>query len=516
MPESKNKGSNPTERARYQILIADDSEINRALLSAILEDEYDITEVENGAQAVALLRDHAQEFALVLLDVVMPEMDGFEVLMYMNKYHWIDDLPVIMISSETAPQFIRRAYEFHASDYINRPFDAAIVRRRVENTLMLYAKQRRLVGMVADQMYEKEKASSIMVSILSHIVEFRNGESGLHVLHISTITELLLRGLQLRTDQYPLSTEEISLISTASALHDIGKISIPSEVLNKPGRLTEEEFALIKTHSAVGADMIAQLPMYQDEPLIQYAYQIARWHHERYDGRGYPDGLVGEEIPISAQIVALADVYDALTSERCYKKAFSHEKAIEMIIGGECGSFNPLMLELLRDMSEEIRESVSHASVSAPARAQVSKVTEQLLKQESVTGPERLANQLALERAKYQFLCTAVDGIVFLYTRQPPILTLNPQGAARLGMKETIIDPIATLQLKQVANNSAFSRLTREARAAAPASPETELECDIMLDGKPTRCRCRLGTLWTEEDSPDFLGVIGVINEMKP
>lgn len=516
MSAGKSMNAAPAEHVRYKILIADDSEMNRDLLSAMLEEEYEITEVENGAQAVAVLQEHAQEFSLVLLDVVMPEMDGFEVLMYMNKYHWIDDLPVIMISSETAPQFIRRAYEFHASDYISRPFDAAVVRRRVENTLMLYAKQRRLVGMVADQIYEKEKNSGMMVSILSHIVEFRNGESGLHVLHISTITELLLHRLQIKTDRYPLTPEEINLITTASALHDIGKISLPSEVLNKPGRLTQEEFEQIKTHSAIGSEMLKQLTMYQDEPLIRYAREITRWHHERYDGRGYPDGLVGEQIPISAQIVAIADVYDALTSERCYKKAYSHEKAIEMITGGECGCFNPLMLELLHDISEDLREAVACASLSTPVQAQVSKVTEQLLKQESVTGPERLSRQLAMERTKYQFLCSAMDGIVFMYTRQPPVLSLNRQGAERLGLKESIIDPVNALHLDPLNGESAFSHLLRAARAATPEAPSAELECRLPLAGEAIRCRCRLNTLWADGDSSEPMGIMGVINEIKP
>lgn len=207
----------------------------------------------------------------------------------------------------------RRLYTF----YIIR----GIVRRRVINTIMLYSKQKRLVSMVADQMYESEKGNTLMVSILSHIVEFRNGESGLHVLHIGTMTELLLKRLREKTNAYNLDSAKISMISKAAAFHDIGKISISEEILNKPGRLTKEEFEVIKTHSAVGADMLANLPLHKEEPLVKIAYEICRWHHERYDGSGYPDGLEGEELPISAQVVSLADAYDALISERVYKKA---------------------------------------------------------------------------------------------------------------------------------------------------------------------------------------------------
>ena len=340
------------------ILIVDDSALNRMVLIEILgKENYTFLEAENGQQAVELLDCHP-EVDLLLLDITMPEIDGFGVLEIMNQYHWIEETPVIMISAEDAYSFIERAYDLGASDYITRPFDARVVCRRVSNTLMLYAKQKRLVQMVAEQVYEKEKVSNTMISILSHIVEFRNNESGLHVVHIRTITELLLRRLRKKTDRYPLTEADISLISTASALHDIGKINIPEQILNKPGRLTKEEFDIIKTHSAVGEHMLRQIPFSQNEPLVKVAREICRWHHERWDGRGYPDGLKGDEIPISAQVVSLADVYDALTSERCYKAAFDHDTALNMIVNGECGAFNPLLLECLMDGADQIKQAM--------------------------------------------------------------------------------------------------------------------------------------------------------------
>lgn len=340
------------------ILIVDDSALNRMVLIEILgKENYTFLEAENGQQAVELLDCHP-EVDLLLLDITMPEIDGFGVLETMNQYHWIEETPVIMISAEDADSFIERAYDLGASDYITRPFDARVVCRRVSNTLMLYAKQKRLVQMVAEQVYEKEKVSNTMISILSHIVEFRNNESGLHVVHIRTITELLLRRLRKKTDRYPLTEADISLISTASALHDIGKINIPEQILNKPGRLTKEEFDIIKTHSAVGEHMLRQIPFNQNEPLVKVAREICRWHHERWDGRGYPDGLKGDEIPISAQVVSLADVYDALTSERCYKAAFDHDTALNMIVNGECGAFNPLLLDCLMDGADQIKQAM--------------------------------------------------------------------------------------------------------------------------------------------------------------
>ena len=352
------EGENECMEYQETILIVDDSALNRMVLIEILgKENYTFLETENGQQAVELLDCHP-EVDLLLLDITMPEIDGFGVLEIMNQYHWIEETPVIMISAEDAYSFIERAYDLGASDYITRPFDARVVCRRVSNTLMLYAKQKRLVQIVAEQVYEKEKVSNTMISILSHIVEFRNNESGLHVVHIRTITELLLRRLRKKTDRYPLTEADISLISTASALHDIGKINIPEQILNKPGRLTKEEFEIVKTHSAVGEHMLRQIPFNQNEPLVKIAREICRWHHERWDGRGYPDGLKGDEIPISAQVVSLADVYDALTSERCYKAAFDHETALNMIVNGECGAFNPLLLECLMDGADQIKQAM--------------------------------------------------------------------------------------------------------------------------------------------------------------
>ena len=344
---------------KQKILIVDDSEMNRDLLIDILEDQYDIVETDNGAEAVALLSQQRTDFSLLLLDIMMPEMDGFEVLAYINKYHWNNTFAVIMISADDSPVNIKRAYDLGAFDYISRPFDSTIVQRRISNTMFLYARQQRLEKIIAEQFHEQEKNNKLMISILSHIVEFRNGESGLHILHVNTITKYLLKQLVRRTDQYPLSKADISLISTASALHDIGKISISDAILNKPGRLTEEEFEVMKTHSMVGANMLLDLPIEQQEvPLVKVASEICRWHHERYDGNGYPDGLKGEEIPIAAQVVALADVYDALTSERCYKKAYSHEVAMKMILEGQCGAFNPTLLLCLQEIADTLQSEL--------------------------------------------------------------------------------------------------------------------------------------------------------------
>ena len=362
--EQKQNTDKMEKRNLLQLLVVDDSEMNREILKEILGKEYRILEACDGEEALKMLEQHGTEISLVLLDIIMPKMDGFEVLAYMNRDKWIEDIPVIMISSEGSESYIRRAYELGASDYISRPFDAKVVYQRVINMIKLYAKQRRLIHLVTDQIYEKEKNNRMMTGILSQIVEFRNGESGLHVLHINILTQLLLEKLMRKSENYNLSWSQQHMIATASALHDIGKIGIDEKILNKPGKLTKEEFEAMKQHTIIGARMLDSLEMYHDEEMMKYAYEICRWHHERYDGKGYPDGLKGEEIPISAQVVSLADVYDALVSDRVYKKAYSHEKAMEMILNGECGMFNPLLLECLVEIQDKVRKELGIKDVN--------------------------------------------------------------------------------------------------------------------------------------------------------
>ncbi len=372
------------------ILIVDDSASNRDLLSAILEEQYHILEAEDGVQAMEMLREHGERISMMLLDIVMPNMDGFEVLTLMNRDGFIKRIPVIMISSEESTSIIRSAYNMGVADYIMRPFDAEIVRKRISNTMQLYAKQHRLVEMVTDEIYEKKKSNSMMITILSNVVEVRNGESGLHVLHVNLLTEILLRSICQKTDRYHLSDDDIDIICTASAMHDIGKITTPDAILNKPGRLTKEEFETMKLHTIAGADILKSVPFDQSEPLLMAATAICRWHHERYDGRGYPDGLKGEEIPIGAQVVSLADVYDALTSPRVYKPAYSPEKAIEMIVNGECGVFNPLLIECLLENQEMIRQEMLVVSNSSRDKTKIVERTMRRLEQEVSTSASKL------------------------------------------------------------------------------------------------------------------------------
>ena len=332
--------------------------MNREILSAILGDEFEILEAENGEECISIIRKYGTSISLVLLDIVMPVMDGFEVLEFLNKYQWIDDIPVIMISSEDSATSVKKAYEMGVSDYINRPFDAEVVHRRVFNTIKLYAKQRKLIALITNQVYEKEKNNRILIEILSQIVEFRNGESGRHVLNVNILTGILLEQLVQVTDKYNVSWSDRLMITTAASLHDIGKIGIDDKILNKAGKLTPEETEIVREHTVIGASMLENMEIFKDEEFVKIAYQICRWHHERYDGKGYPDGLKGDDIPLSAQVVALADVYDALVSRRVYKKKYTHREAMRMILNGECGAFNPILLKCLVEAQEKVRDSI--------------------------------------------------------------------------------------------------------------------------------------------------------------
>ena len=348
--------------AKPQVLIIDDSELNRDLLKEMLRDRYEILEAEDGEKGLALLYELGTKISLVLLDVVMPKLGGFDVLAVMQKERWLDDIPVMMISAEDSPAFIQKAYDMGASDYITRPFNMNVVRQRSDNITKLYAKQRRLLSLVSSQIQEKERNNHIIISILSEVVGLKNGESRKHILSVSRITELLLSSVMQRTNRYHLTWQDEALITNAAALHDIGKIGIDEKILNKPGKLTKEEFEIMKTHTLIGAKMVEHLEAFREEPFVKVTYAICRWHHERWDGRGYPDGLKGDAIPISAQIVSIADVYDALTSKRVYKDAFAHEKAIWMILNGECGLFNPLLLDCLLDIKDSLKEELKKNS----------------------------------------------------------------------------------------------------------------------------------------------------------
>lgn len=495
---------------RETILIVDDSAMNRMLLSDILADTYNIIEAEDGEQAIAILQQHASEISIVVLDMVMPKVDGFGVLEAMNENRWIQFLPVVSISTESSPEFVERAYSLGVTDFINRPFDELIVIRRVSNTIKLYAKQRKLTNMVANEIFEKERNGSLMITILSHIVEFRNGESGMHVINIGTLTEILLNQISKKDDKYYLPYAERDLIVKASALHDIGKISIPEEVLNKPGKLTDEEFEAMKQHTVIGYQMLSDLG-FQDEPLVKVSREITRWHHERYDGRGYPDGLKGDEIPLSAQIVSLADVYDALTSERVYKPAFSHEKAVQMILNGECGAFNPLLLECLVEAQEEIRQGLAQPNKTFNSYEDLKSIAPAIQDAETLDVTEYALDQLENEREKNHFLTEISRQLQFDYNKSLDLLHIPVWAAKRLGTSAQIKDPLHTEALANLISSDLVELLSKAIAETTPQEPLVRLDCTVTSNGEAYDCIIITKTVWSQEEEPTLVGVIGKI-----
>ena len=343
---------------RQSVLIVDDSELNRKMLGQMLGSRFDIAEAASGEACLQLLEQNATGISIVLLDIHMPGIDGFTVLEEMNQKNLLEQIPVNMISSEDTVDAVRRAFDLGASDYISRPFDAKVVYQRIINTIQLYAKQRRLSAMAADLAFEKERASRMMIGILSQVVEKRNGESRDHVQRVAQLTSMLLAGLAQKTDRYPLTREMRRTIATAAALHDIGKMEICEDLLHKEGPLTEAERRTLQSHTLLGAQMLEEQPECRDDAFARTAYNICRWHHERYDGGGYPDGLQGEQIPIEAQVVGLADVYERLVSRPVDGRARTHSEVVQMICTGVCGAFNPLLLDCLQDMEAEIARAM--------------------------------------------------------------------------------------------------------------------------------------------------------------
>ncbi len=494
---------------KHTILIADDSEMNRAILSDMLGEEYIILEAANGKEALQVIQSSSADISLLLLDIVMPELDGFGVLAEMRKNHWIDDIPVIIISSENGASQVERAYELGVSDFITRPFDALIVHKRVVNTILLYAKQKRLVELVAAQVYETQVQSNMMIDILSHIVEFRNGETGLHIRHVHVLTELLLEKLNQKEDLF-FTQQEISIISTASALHDVGKIAIPEHILNKPGKLTDEEFAVMKTHTTMGADMLRNLPIYQDKPLVKTAYEICRWHHERWDGKGYPDGLKGDEIPISAQIVALADVYDALTSKRVYKGPYPHDKAVQMILNGECGMFSPLLLECFSALSEDIRQAFADDAMSEDIHPRLLEVTEEMLHHENFSVSRRTLQLMEHERIRRDFFASLSEELQFEFTMSPPQLTISSFSAEKLGFPETVRDPLHDPQLLAIMGGREYALAFSDMlRATSPGSPVVSQDCLLHIGDSPRWYHVMARASWSSDEPPRYTGSMG-------
>ena len=502
-------------KKKYKILVVDDSRFNRAVMTSMLEKDYFLEEAGDGKEALLLLDDHAEEFSLVLTDLVMPNMDGFALLRAMKERGWLDFLPVIMVSSDYTSENIETAYNLGASELIQRPFNERVICHRIDDIIDLSGRQQELSNALVNEVIQENETNSAMVSILSHIVETRNGESGNHVRNIRTITEMLLEELTRVSDQYSFSSEEKRLICTASSLHDIGKMTVPEEILNKPGKFTEEEFQVMKGHAMAGANMVDALRRGQKvSPLIQLTYDICRWHHERYDGKGYPDGLKGEDIPITAQIVSVADVYDALVSERCYKPSHSPEQAFHMILDGQCGTFNPLLMTCLSNIFDNLKDAltVSGSEQSENGEDSAQEMIEEAvahLHDHGVTATESITQELNRERLRFKFFFNgAYPG--FYYTVSPAVLHYNKAGMELFEVEEPIVEMDLESAPYEKYDRPAADRLRRKLSTATNAHPLIRENILLNLPGEePRPYLCELQTVWDSPHAGHYTEVMG-------
>ena len=496
---------------RQKILIVDDSKFNRDILKEILGETYNYLEAENGNQAIQMIGENIG-IDLMLLDINMPQMNGFEVLKIMKRSQCIEETPVIMISSEESVDTMREAYEMGITDYITRPFDSVIVKKRVQNTLSLYANQNNLVNVVVDQIYEKEENNNIMIRILSSILGSRNSESREHILHIKTATEMMLRQLIKITDVYHLTEADIALITTASSLHDIGKIYIPEEILNKPERLTDEEFKIMKTHSELGADIIQDIHLPQEKPLVHTAWEICRWHHERWDGKGYPDGLKGEEIPISAQVVSIADVYDALTSERCYKKAFDHDTAIKMILDGQCGQFNPILLKCLKELSPRIFKIFSNETDDSKQYYEAQRLSNEILSEKSLPRKNYSQHLIKVMQEKIDFFKKNSGRNSVDYNAVSGQLTIINENQQTLYQRD---DPKFDVFKEFEVSEEDVQHIKGLLAHTSVQDKEISVQIEAKLENNRQLYNLKLHTLWSPLKKDGYIGIIGYIDSAK-
>ena len=496
---------------RQTILIVDDAEFNRDILKEFLGETYNYLEAENGNQAIQIMGENPG-IDLMLLDINMPMTDGFEVLEWMKHSQCIEETPVIMISSEESVETMRKAYEMGITDYITRPFDSVIVKKRVQNTLGLYANQKRLINVVVDQVYEKEENNNIMIRILSNVLGSRNSESSEHILHIRTATEMMLRQLIKTTDAYRLTETDIAIITTASSLHDIGKIRIPEEILNKPGRLTDEEFKIMKTHSEIGVSMIRDMHFGQNHPLVHTAWEICRWHHERWDGKGYPDGLKGEEIPISAQVVSITDVYDALTSERCYKKAFDHDTAIQMILDGQCGQFNPILLKCLKELSLQFSKMISKETDDNKHYYEAQRLSNEILSEKSLPNQNYSQNIVKIMQEKIDFfkLNSGKNSIEYnAISGQLTIINEKQQILCQRDDPKFDIFNVFEVSMEDVQHIKFLLNQT------SVQNKEISLQIKAKVENDRQMYRLKLHTLWSPLKKDGYIGIIGYFDSVK-
>ena len=498
-----------SENEFKRVLIVDDVELNRFILKGILCADFDVVEASGGQEALDILKKDGSNISIVLLDILMPEVDGFAVLESMRKHGYLNYIPVIIISTESTAQYVDKAYEMGATDFINKPYNPNVVLHRVLNTIKLFNRQQTLMQIVTEQVYEKHRYADMMINILSSCMEVKNGESGSHILHINTVTRILAENLLSLTDRYSFSKSDVQLIGMASSLHDIGKIAIPDGIVNKSGKLTAEESEIMKTHPAHGAKMLQSLVEYKDERLIKFAYDICLYHHERYDGGGYPVGLKGEEIPVWAQIVSVADAFDELISGMASKAAYAPDKALEMIVGEECGAFNPILIQCLLNSEKQILDALSNTSAAEQWEEKTKFVANDVEKYHINTFSDKSLEYSNSTIAKLKFLTANSDGLIFDYSFADSEMVIKANEA--LGIKEDIaLNPLDREQASKYFYMPAFEKAIEVLRRATPVNPEASFDYPRADGDRLITYKVRMLCIYGE-DRVNCVSVIGKI-----
>lgn len=499
---------------RQQVLIVDDSEINRAILADMLHEEFEVLQAASGQESILMLTQCGASISLVLLDLAMPEMDGFEVLEKMAQLHLVRDIPVIMLSTENHPACIKHAYDLGVRDFITRPFDSSIVYRRVLNTIFMHTRQTRLLDLMTAEIAEHEASFKLIVDAFGKVFAFLCGEINARPNTTRVVTELLLNRLVRITDHYSLSRLDICQISAASLLHDFGKLSIDRALLHKTRPLTAREYDIVETHTNEGVNILNAVQFHGDETLIQKIIDICRWHHERYDGCGYPDGLAGDEIPIWSQVVGLADAYDALTSARTYRNAYSHQKAIQMIMNGECGVFNPLLLKSLLVIEKSIPTQLRAKPSALRRREEMRSVIDELVRGEDFTSSQRVLRLLEQECNKRRFFTDLSRDILFEYISSPPALFFTEWGANQLGVDKVVTMPHSDKRLTAFFSPTAMDEMAIALRGTTPDQPIIQRDFQITMHGTKRCCRLVCKANWNREDPPRYIGALGKATEI--
>lgn len=521
------EGAVPMEQTK-KMLIVDDVELNRAILCEIFYQKFEVLEAENGKEALDIIEEQKDSIAVILLDIVMPVMDGLEVLEILDRKNLLKEIPVLLITAEIAENITLRGYKLGVTDVISKPFNPNIVKLRVGNIVELYEYRKNLENVVRrqtatleNQAVKLRQSNSFFIETLNTVVEFRDCESGQHIRRIRDITRLFLEAMGKKSMDYFFTPEQIDIICDAAAMHDIGKIAISDSILNKPGKLTKDEFEIMKTHTVKGCEILTKLDSMQDEEHFDYCYDICRHHHERWDGGGYPDGLRGNEISIWAQIISLADVYDALVNERVYKAAYTHEQAVAMILNGECGVFSPELLSCFVDLSELLlltyqnQNEDEHKDNKNPKR-KLYPLRE--YRTEDNTS-ERLLRLMQKEREKYQIIAETSGEIIFDYDSNQDELVFSEPFQLVFGKEIQFTNVIKTLKNCNIIMEEDKKFLMEIERFAPFAQPVIRKRMRLKtVQGSWEWFEAYIRTVWDESEPPACIGALGKlsnINDLK-